>query len=84
MYLLIDKGEVMETGDIIGIFDLDITSQSYITREYLNRAEKSGNVVSTAEDIPKSFIVCAGDGGEKVYLVQPATSTLIKRTEGRY
>lgn len=83
MYLLIDKGEVKDTEEIIGIFDLDITSQSYITREYLNVAEKNGKIVSTAEDIPKTFIVCSESENERVYLVQPATSTLIKRTEGR-
>lgn len=83
MYLLIDKGEVMDADEITGIFDLDITSQSYITREYLNSSEKRGRVVTTAEDIPKTFMVCGEEEDERVYLVQPATSTLIKRMEGK-
>lgn len=82
MYLNIGKGNVIETGEIIGIFDLDITSQSHLTRKYLSSAEKNGCVINASEDIPKSFIVCCGKNGErKIYLSQMAPATLIKRSE---
>ena len=42
MYLHLGKGRVVNTAEIIGIFDLDITSQSHITRKYLSMAEKAG------------------------------------------
>ena len=42
MYLHLGQSTVIRDRDIIGIFDLDITSQSYRTRQYLNRAEKAG------------------------------------------
>ena len=42
MYLHLGKGTVVNTDEIIGIFDLDITSQSHLTRKYLNMAEKAG------------------------------------------
>ena len=58
MYLHLGKGSVINTDGIIGIFDLDITSQSHLTRKYLNMAEKAGQVINAAEDIPKSFVVC--------------------------
>jgi len=80
MYLHIGKGNVINTGEIIGIFDLEITSQSHLTRKYLNMADKSGKVINAAEDIPKSFIVC-NDGKERVYLSQMATATLLRRAE---
>lgn len=80
MYLHIGKGNVVNTGEIIGIFDLEITSQSHLTRKYLNMADKSGKVINAAEDIPKSFIVC-NDGKERVYLSQMATATLLRRAE---
>ena len=80
MYLHIGKGNVINTGEIIGIFDLEITSQSHLTRKYLNMADKSGKVINAAEDIPKSFIVC-NDGNERVYLSQMATATLLRRAE---
>ena len=82
MYLHLGKGRVVNTEEIIGIFDLDITSQSHITRKYLSMAEKAGQVINASEDIPKSFVVC-GDKkrGQTVYLSQMATATLLRRAE---
>ena len=81
MYLHIGKGTVIDTGGIIGIFDLDITSQSHITRKYLSAAEKAGQVINASEDIPKSFVVYERDSKMQVYLSQMATATLLKRAE---
>ena len=81
MYLHLGKGRVVNTAEIIGIFDLDITSQSYRTRQYLNRAEKAGQVESVSEELPKSFVVCQrrGEQRQRVYLAQPASGTLQRR-----
>lgn len=80
MYLHLGKGTVIDDREIVGIFDLDITSQSHITRKYLNTADKSGQVINAAEDIPKSFVVCADGDRRTVYLSQMATATLLKRS----
>ena len=81
MYIHIGKGTVIDERSIIGIFDLDITSQSHITRKYLAAAEKAGQVVNAAEDIPKSYVVTEEQGKRGLYLSQMATSTLLKRSE---
>lgn len=81
MYLHLGKNTVVRHSDIVGIFDLDNTSQSHLTRAYLRRAEKEGNVVNVSEELPKSFVIC-DDGGQTVYLSQLASSTLLKRSEG--
>lgn len=81
MYLHLGKGTLIPKRDILGIFDLDITSQSHITRKFLTMAEKSGQVVNAAEDIPKTFVVCCERGETRVYLSQMAVSTLQKRME---
>ncbi len=81
MYLHIGKGTVLPTEEIVAIFDLDLTSQSYLTRAFLRQAEKNGQVVNAAEDIPKSFLLCEREGQRKVYLSQMAASTLLKRAE---
>ena len=81
MYLHLGKGRIVSTDEIIGIFDLDITSQSHFTRKYLAMAEKAGQVVNAAEDIPKSFVVCC-DGEKRVlYLSQMAAATLLRSAE---
>ena len=81
MYLHLGKGTVVRTDSIVGIFDLDITSQSHLTRKFLAAAEKTGQVVNAAEDIPKSFVVCRDGEKSRVYLSQMASSTLLKRAE---
>ena len=81
MYIHIGKGTVIDERIIVGIFDLDITSQSHITRKYLSEAEKAGQVINAAEDIPKSYVVTEEKGARKLYLSQMAASTLLKRAE---
>ena len=81
MYLHLGKGTVVRTDSIVGIFDLDITSQSHLTRKFLAAAEKAGQVINAAEDIPKSFVVCRDGENNRVYLSQMASSTLLRRNE---
>ncbi len=83
MYLHLGKGTVVPEKTIVAIFDLDITSQSHLTRKYLAAAEKRGEVVNAAEDIPKSFLVRAEGGRHTVYLSQMNAATLLKRSTER-
>ena len=79
MYLHLGGGTLVPEKSVVGVFDLDNTSQSHLTRKYLAAAEKSGQVINVAEDIPKSFVVCCDADGMRVYLSQMATQTLLKR-----
>ena len=80
-YLHIGKGTVIPTDGVVAVFDLDVTSQSHLTRQYLHHAEKSGQVINAAEDLPKSFLGWEKDGKTTVYLSQMAASTLLRRAE---
>ena len=80
-YLHVGQNLMLEDKRIIGIFDLDITSQSKITRTFLNQAEEEGVVISSIEDIPKSFVVCDHPYHRQiVYISQLNTSTLARRS----
>ena len=81
MYLHLGKGTVVPKRNIIGIFDLDITSQSLLTRKFLSRADRAGEVLNAAEDIPKSFVICCENGKNTVILSQMAAATLLRRSE---
>lgn len=82
MYLHLGNGVVVKKSDILGVFDLDNSSSSAITRNYLAGEEKAGRVVSVAElELPKSFVVCSGAERTTVYLCQLNSSTLLKRSE---
>jgi len=78
-YLHLGKGRVVRDDEIVGIFDLDITSQSHLTRKFLSACEKAGQVENAAEDIPKSFVVTEGRGQRALILSQMNTATLLKR-----
>ena len=78
-YLHLGKGTLVREDEVLGIFDLDITSQSHLTRKFLSMADKAGQVVNAAEDIPKSFVLCKQKGETRVYLSQMASATLLKR-----
>ena len=82
MYLSIGKDLAVRESSIIGIFDLDNTSTSKRTREFLTRAEKEGAVVP-CDDLPKSYLLTAEYGLERVWLTSLSASTLEKRLENR-
>ena len=82
-FLHIGQNVMVNDRRIIGIFDLDITSQSKRTREFLEKAEQEGVVVPVTEDIPKSFLVCDHPYHRQiVYISQLNTQTLQKRSRG--
>ena len=80
MYLSIGNDMAVREKSIIGIFDMDNTSTSKRTREFLNRAEKDGLIVP-CDDLPKSFVLTAEYGMTGVYLTPFNTATLEKRTK---
>ena len=82
MYLHLGQSVVVPFRDVIGVFDMDNTTSSHLTRKFLERAEREGRVVDVSGDLPKSFSLCrAGDGAPVVYLSQLSTATLLKRVE---
>ncbi len=78
MYLSIGNDMAVRETSIIGIFDMDNTSTSKRTREFLSRAEKDGGVIP-CDDLPKAYVVTAEYGFQRVYLTSLNTSTLEKR-----
>ena len=78
MYLSIGNDMAVRDRSIIGIFDMDNTSTSKRTREFLSRAEREGGVVP-CDDLPKSFVLTAEYGLNRVYLTALASNTLEKR-----
>ena len=78
MYLSIGNDMAVRDRSIIGIFDMDNTSTSKRTREFLANAEKEGQVVP-CDDLPKSFVLTAEYGLDRIYLTSLGSATLEKR-----
>ena len=82
MYLHLGNDVAVRKTEVVGVFDLDNTSQSALTRRYLAAAEKSGSVVNASGlELPKSFVVCTDGERQTLYLSQLNSSTLLKRSE---
>lgn len=78
MYLSIGNDMAVRESSIIGIFDMDNTSTSKRTRDFLSKAEREGQVIP-CDDLPKSFIITAEYGLNRVYLTALSSTTLEKR-----
>ena len=81
MYLHIGNDYIINSKNIVGIFDLENSSTSAITRDYLGSAEKNKHVTYCTYELPKSFVVCFDDKTleERVYISQLSCATLLKR-----
>ena len=78
MYLHLGQSVVVPHSRILGIFDLDNTSTSKRTREFLEEAEREGEVVP-CDDLPKSFVLTSEYGFNRVHLTALNSATLEKR-----
>jgi hypothetical protein len=81
MYLHAGNNKNIRERDIIGIFDADNSTISYITRKYLSDAERENRVISAKDEIPKSFILYRENGKYMICFSQISTSALLGRTE---
>lgn len=81
IYLHLGQNTMVRNSTVLGVFDLDNTTSSHITRKFLSRAEKEGNVINVSDNLPKSFVLCQEKDGIKVYLSQLSSQTLLKRSE---
>ena len=78
MYLSIGNDMAVRDSSIIGIFDLDNTSTSRQTRDFLAKSEENGDVVP-CDELPKSFILTSEYGFHRVRLTSLSAATLEKR-----
>ena len=54
MYLRVEENLVVNTRDIIGIFDMDNTTVSRLGRRFLADSQKNGLIINATNDLPKS------------------------------
>lgn len=71
--------------EIIGIFDLEITTTMKTTGEFLKISEEEGFVTDICEngDMPKTFILAEKNGQSRIYISHVSASTLRRRCYGR-
>lgn len=76
MYLHLGSDTVVNTKNIISIMDLETTSRSKDSKEFLKTAEEEGFVRNVSDEIPKAFIICEIDGQSVIYITNISSKTL--------
>jgi len=86
MYVSIGSSMAVRASSVIGVFDLDNSTCSKHTRAFLRDAEKNGQVVTVADDLPKSFIIAKSkrDSGVRVIASCVSPATIMGRMEKLY
>ena len=80
MYLHVGNNKNIRERDIIGIFDADTSTVSMVTRKYLSGAQRRGEVESSSDEIPKSFVLYRKKGGYAICFSQLSSSALLGRS----
>jgi hypothetical protein len=73
------KNGTVQLKDIVGIFDLDSSTESEITKDFLKRSEKEYKITNLLYDLPKSFVVTTYGDMENIYMLSNSVETEIKR-----
>ena len=81
MYIHLGRDVSVSKRDIIGIFDIDVTTTSKDTRAFLKSCEDGDMVTNVSEDLPKSYVLCTYDGRPHLFISAIASATLKKRSE---
>ena len=85
MYLHLGHKTVINSNEIIGIFDLDTATVSKRTRDFLSKNEKQNNIINVSYEIPLSFVVCEDNRkNKKIYFSPVSSTTLNKRAEENF
>ena len=69
MYIAIGGDMAVRESSILGIFDLDNTTYSRHTRNFLKNAEENGMVISVTDDLPKAFVLTEEFGLDRLQKV---------------
>ena len=79
MYLHLGKDISVPLDSIIGVFDMDTSTGSKHTRDFLNAAERENRLIVVTDELPKSAVVFLEPEGVMLYICQLSAKTLEKR-----
>ena len=79
MFLHIGGDVVIPMKNVIAILDIETTTLSRDSRDFLKIAEEEGFINAISDDLPKTFIITEIDKKSKIYLSPISSVTLQKR-----
>lgn len=88
MWIYLGGDFTINDKNILGVFDIENTSISQLTKDFLKHSEKEKNICYVSVNMPKSFVVCKcnrkkhnrnKDENNIVYVCTVSPQTLKKR-----
>ena len=81
MFLHLGQDTVIKTDEVIGIFDLDTSTVSKPTRDFLSVMQKKDRVITVSYELPKTFILTQEKKSKEkfIYISPISSATLLKR-----
>lgn len=79
MFLHLGNDAVVSEDDIVAVFDMDNTTISRQSRDFLAYAQRLDMIVDICDDLPKSYIITNSGGITKVYISSVSSKTIAKR-----
>lgn len=79
MYLHLGGDISVSVKNIVAIMDLETTSVSKITKEFLRIAQQTDCIVSINDDLPKSYVITSEGEKTTVFISPISSQTLLKR-----
>ncbi len=79
MFLHIGGDVVIPMRNVIAILDIESTTLSKDTKEFLKIAEEEGFIDAISNDLPKTFIITETEKKSRIYLSPISSVTLQKR-----
>ncbi len=79
MYLHLGGDIYVRIQSIVAIMDLETTSVSKITKDFLKKVQKTSPVISVNDELPKSYVIVSENKKTKVYISPISSQTLLKR-----
>lgn len=79
MYLNVGLNTMIKKNHIIGIFDIENTTGSLITKKFLAYSQRRNQVVSVGNDFPRSYILYKEKDRTRLYISSLSVQALLKR-----
>lgn len=83
VFLHIGNDVVVRSKDVIGVFDMDNTTISAKSRQFLSNSQKNDEVINICDDLPKSYIVTNHLNKNNVYISSVSSQTIFKRSKSK-
>lgn len=81
MYIHAGNELVVNTRDIIGIFDMDNTTVSRQGKRFLPESQDKGLIINATDDLPKSYVVTKRKNETKIYVSSYSPRMLARGTQ---